>query len=867
MRAHWLLSLGGFVMAMSSSLSTAQDRKVIEYEGRAPEGLVGNGRSVVKVRPGGFEFFSGGSGAGRFELILNGQPHEIGSSDANATFFPGGVLYDLDVAGVAVEILHGATPDVAYVAVIRVRQAEGLVELDATGSAVPALLPTGRIPVTLTNGEGTVVLSTRQPVPPGSLDELRSRLEAPYLTGLSLSTPSPAIDRAIPFHRYLLDLGFDGHLHVCEIFRWRDVWSRDLGSGLAPGAMVGGRFDAARTTIEYDLGRYAAARPEGLKVTTDPSQGGSAEGTAWLARAVWRYYLLTGDKSFLSGAARTLRPWVKAWIDRDAAEAGLLVDVTEWMDHSRFFLFPDGARVLYSNVLFADLLATFAKIEREMADEAAALRLDDVRTRFVRGINAGLWNESSGEYDNLALWGRRDERSSAAENALAVLSGVAPPERARRALAAVRARNWRPAGSTTITPPMTHVPESNDHNYKMWPWWNAVEARARLRNGDVAGGIQLLEKCAATLEDESYPGLVEELTTPEGVSEGGHAFLSAAGSFLDAIFEGLLGIEILEPGRTRIRVSPHVPPSWTDWRATVPLPEGELLLRMAGGRLAIRVTDPRVKVVEAPGGAMVEGAQKAALAPVVWSGPTDLTAPRPLPVPPPRPRTAATFVEEGIPSAPVAGLPRRTVSAEELLRLDPAQVGALVVSGNALPRKTRSGGDVQAALASYLDRGGALVFFGATMQERGTMGETAGVIEWYEVRSVEHLEPLAGWRFRASGDGPGVRRNEERGLSGGWQTPGVTDSGWREVRVPVWWEDVLGSPYDGWGWYRARFRLPSAWRGRTIALHLGRVDDDEWTFVNGSPVGATRGAGRVRRYELKPGDSAYDGLVFGGENL
>lgn len=867
MRAQRLLFLVGFMIAMGPNASTAQDRKVIEYRDRAPEGLVGNGRNVVRVRPGGFEFVSGGSGAGRFRLFLNGQPHEVRSSGATATFFPGGVLYALDVAGVEVEVLHGATPDVTYFVAIRVRHAEGLLEVEAEGTVVPATLPTGRIPVNLKNGEGTVVLSTGRSVPTDSFDDLHRLLETPYDTGLSLSSPSHAINRAIPFNRFLLDLGFDGRLHVCEIFRWRDVWSRDLGSGLAPGAMAGGRFDAARTTIEYDLRRYAAANPESLKVTTDPSQGGSAEGTAWLARAVWRAYLLTGDEAFLAPAARTLRPWVNAWIDRDAAETGLLVDVTEWMDHSRFFLFPDGARVLYSNVLFADLLTTFSKIERELADEAAAVRLDEVRARFVRGINAGLWNERTGEYDNLALWGRRDERSSSAENALAVLSGVAPPERARRALATVRARNWRPAGSVTITPPMTHVPESNDHNHKMWPWWNAVEARARLRNGDVEGGIRLLERCAATLEDESYPGLVEELTTPEGVSEGGHAFLTAAGSFLDAVFEGLLGIEILEPGRTRIRVTPNVPPSWTDWRATVPLPEGELTLKMTGGRLAIRVTDPRVKVVETASEATVEGAAKALAIPAVWSGPTDLTAPRPLPVPPLRPRTAATFVEPGIPSAPVAGLPRRTVSADELLALDPAEVGAVVVSGNALPARTRTGGDVRSALAGYLDRGGALVFFGATMQERGTMGETAGVIEWYEVRPLEQLEPIDGWRFQPSGDGPGVSRNAERGLSGGWQTPGVPDSAWSQVRLPGWWENELGSAYDGWGWYRAHFQLPAAWRDRTIALHLGRVDDDDWTFVNGHPVGSTLGAGRVRRYELKPGDPAYAGLAFGGDNL
>ncbi len=240
-----------------------------------------------------------------------------------------------------------------------------------------------------------------------------------------------------------------------------------------------------------------------------------------MTRAVWRYYLLMGDREFLTNAATTLRPWVNAWIDRDADERGLLIDVTEWMDHSRFLLLPDGARVLYSNVLFADVLRRFATIERTLGDPAAAQRLDHVHLRLVRGINAHLWNEAAGEYNNLSLGGEADERSSSEGNMLAVLSGVAPQDRVQRVLATVRQTNWRTAGSVTITPPMTHVDAHNDQNVKVWPWWNAVEARARFLNGDIEGGIRLLEGFSSTFEDPEYPGLVEELMTPDGVSEGG----------------------------------------------------------------------------------------------------------------------------------------------------------------------------------------------------------------------------------------------------------------------------------------------------------------------------------------------------------
>jgi len=50
-------------------------------------------------------------------------------------------------------------------------------------------------------------------------------------------------------------------------------------------------------------------------------------------------------------------------------------------------------------------------------------------------------------------------------------------------------------------------------------------------------------------------------------------------------------------------------------------------------------------------------------------------------------------------------------------------------------------------------------------------------------------------------------------------------------------------------------------------VNLGKIDDDEWTYVNGALVGATRGCQKVRHYEIKPGDPAYAALSFGGDNV
>jgi len=59
--------------------------------------------TIVKVRPGGFDFFEGGNAVGRFRLIVDGEPYELQADDASSSFLSGGVSYRLTVRGVEVE--------------------------------------------------------------------------------------------------------------------------------------------------------------------------------------------------------------------------------------------------------------------------------------------------------------------------------------------------------------------------------------------------------------------------------------------------------------------------------------------------------------------------------------------------------------------------------------------------------------------------------------------------------------------------------------------------------------------------------------------------------------------------------------------
>lgn len=60
-----------------------------------------------------------------------------------------------------------------------------------------------------------------------------------------------------------------------------------------------------------------------------------------------------------------------------------------------------------------------------------------------------------------------------------------------------------------------------------------------------------------------------------------------------------------------------------------------------------------------------------------------------------------------------------------------------------------------------------------------------------------------------------------------------------KLMVPAHW-DVQGYPdYDGFAWYKKTFYLPKELDGESMILLLGKIDDIDQTFVNGTLVGST----------------------------
>ncbi len=82
----------------------------------------------------------------------------------------------------------------------------------------------------------------------------------------------------------------------------------------------------------------------------------------------------------------------------------------------------------------------------------------------------------------------------------------------------------------------------------------------------------------------------------------------------------------------------------------------------------------------------------------------------------------------------------------------------------------------------------------------------------------------SGWRFRAGDDAA-------------WKAPNFDDSAWSAFTPPGSYQELKGFAPHSFGWYRRRFSVPPAMRGKSIALNIGKVDDVDETFVNGVKVG------------------------------
>jgi hypothetical protein len=93
-----------------------------------------------------------------------------------------------------------------------------------------------------------------------------------------------------------------------------------------------------------------------------------------------------------------------------------------------------------------------------------------------------------------------------------------------------------------------------------------------------------------------------------------------------------------------------------------------------------------------------------------------------------------------------------------------------------------------------------------------------------------------------------------------WASPVYNDDSWPMIDVPDAWENQGYPDYDGYAWYRKTFQLPSNLLGRQLYISLGKIDDYDYVYINGTLVGSV--------YDLKKdGDYRRKGFEFNARRL
>jgi sialate O-acetylesterase len=84
---------------------------------------------------------------------------------------------------------------------------------------------------------------------------------------------------------------------------------------------------------------------------------------------------------------------------------------------------------------------------------------------------------------------------------------------------------------------------------------------------------------------------------------------------------------------------------------------------------------------------------------------------------------------------------------------------------------------------------------------------------------------------------------------------------WKTMELPAGWEQAGLPKFDGVVWFRRDFEAPADWAGKACTLHLGPIDDNDTTFLNGTRVGATSNWQVPRDYAVPAG------VVKAGRNI
>ena len=313
---------------------------------------------------------------------------------------------------------------------------------------------------------------------------------------------------------------------------------------------------------------------------------GWGEYAAWWTHNYWTHYLYTGDRAFLERWFPALEGNV-GWFESHVGADGLW-DVPGGA--GGHWGYGQSGKETYDNLVYVESLRAAAAAAEAMGRDDLATQWRDDAQRTGDAVNAALWDDRAGAY--VALPGSSAHPLDA--NVMAVASGVAGPDRARRVLTFVREHLRTPYGDRAVdTTTGTAVPDY------ISPFVAGLELEAFGRAGDPAGALDVLRRTWSHMLSGDTTGTFWETVSDDGglglgsYTSMSHGWATAPTSYLT---NETLGVTPTSAGFDTFDVSPTPLPG-LDWaEGRVPTPHG--VIRTAWKRTGSGF----VLTVEAPPG-------------------------------------------------------------------------------------------------------------------------------------------------------------------------------------------------------------------------------------------------------------------------
>lgn len=303
------------------------------------------------------------------------------------------------------------------------------------------------------------------------------------------------------------------------------------------------------------------------RIIQDTGTGGawpvSTDRMIW-AVAAYEIYKVTGDSLWLE----TIYPIIHRSVDDDLLtvfnpQTGLMKGESSFLDwreqeYPRWMQPADifQSENLGTNAVHYEAISVLAKICSLLGNLDEALRYEDIARQIAAGINNHLWMEDRGYYGQY-LYGRNSmilsPRSETLGEALCILFGIAPEERATRITASVPNQTY---GTSCFFPQIPDIPPY--HNDAIWPFVQAYWMWASAETGNEKGVLHSIGSIyrAAALFLTNYENMVVENGDWFGTQINSSNMLWSLSGNLSIVYHLLFGIRFEENG---LRFKPFVP--------------------------------------------------------------------------------------------------------------------------------------------------------------------------------------------------------------------------------------------------------------------------------------------------------------------